>query len=276
MNVLSKFNLSDDIAVITGGAGLLGLQHCEALLEAGATVIILDVDEKALAKSKNIFSNKYGGRFYSLHADITKEDQIISAKEKIYKEFNAYPSILINNAAIDAKYETDSKINKTRLEDFDLNQWNIEISVGLSGAFLCSKHFGVEMSKNNKGVILNISSDLGLIAPSQFLYQDKDLPKEKQSVKPVTYSVIKHGLIGLTRYISTYWAKEGVRCNALAPGGAYNDHDKSFENKLSELVPMGRMAKTDEYKATVLFMCSDASSYMNGAVVSVDGGRTAW
>tara|TARA_B100001564_G_C20668503_1_gene684922 strand:+ start:883 stop:1713 length:831 start_codon:yes stop_codon:yes gene_type:complete len=276
MNMLSKFNLSNDIALVTGGAGLLGLQHCEALLEAGARVIIMDINKKALAESSKIFSKKYSGKFLTMNIDITKENQIILAKEKIYKEYNSYPTILVNNAAIDPKYESDTHVNKTRLEDFDLEQWNIEISVGLSGAFLCCKHFGIEMSKNNKGVILNISSDLGLIAPSQFLYEDKQLSKEKQSVKPVTYSVIKHGLIGLTRYMSTYWAKDGVRCNALAPGGVYNDHNKDFENRLSDLIPMGRMAKIDEYKSTIIFMCSDASSYMNGSIISIDGGRSAW
>ncbi|MBS83211.1 MAG: oxidoreductase [Gammaproteobacteria bacterium] len=272
----SKFNLSNDIAVVTGGAGLLGLKHCEALLEAESKVIILDLDKKALAKAADLFTDKYNGKFLALDVDVTKEEQIILAKEKIYKKFNSYPTILINNAAIDAKYETDNIVNKTRLEEFDLEQWNIEISVGLSGAFLCCKHFGIEMSKKSRGVILNISSDLGLIAPSQFLYEDKQLSNENQSVKPITYSVIKHGLIGLTRYMSTYWAKNGVRCNALAPGGVYNEHDKDFVNKLSNLIPIGRMAKIDEYKSAIVFMCSDASSYMNGAVLVMDGGRTTW
>ncbi len=276
MNMSSKFNLSNDIAVVTGGAGLLGLKHCEALLEAESKVIILDLDKKALAKAADLFTDKYNGKFLALDVDVTKEEQIILAKEKIYKKFNSYPTILINNAAIDAKYETDNIVNKTRLEEFDLEQWNIEISVGLSGAFLCCKHFGIEMSKKSRGVILNISSDLGLIAPSQFLYEDKQLSNENQSVKPITYSVIKHGLIGLTRYMSTYWAKNGVRCNALAPGGVYNEHDKDFVNKLSNLIPIGRMAKIDEYKSAIVFMCSDASSYMNGAVLVMDGGRTTW
>tara|TARA_B100000686_G_scaffold112977_1_gene120625 strand:- start:3968 stop:4798 length:831 start_codon:yes stop_codon:yes gene_type:complete len=276
MNISSKFNLSNDIAVVTGGAGLLGLKHCEALLEAESKVIIMDLDKKALAKAADIFTDKYNGQFLALDVDITKEKQIILAKEKIYKKFNSYPTILINNAAIDTKYETDNIVNKTRLEEFDLEQWNIEISVGLSGAFLCCKHFGIEMSKKSRGVILNISSDLGLIAPSQFLYEDKQLSNENQSVKPITYSVIKHGLIGLTRYMSTYWAKNGVRCNALAPGGVYNEHDKNFVNKLSNLIPIGRMARIDEYKSTIVFMCSDASSYMNGAVLVMDGGRTTW
>ena len=276
MNVLSKFDLSNNIALVTGGAGLLGLQHCEALLEAGSKVVVLDIDQDAIKKCEEIFSPKYTDRLYLIQTDITSEEEIISAKKSIYKKFNAFPSILVNNAAIDAKYENSNKINATRLEDFDLDQWNMEVSVGLSGAFLCSKHFGTEMAKAGKGVILNISSDLGLIAPSQFLYNDDKLPKERQTVKPVTYSVIKHGLIGLTRYISTYWSRDGVRCNAMAPGGVFNDHDEKFKDELSKLIPMGRMANIDEYKATIVYMCSDASSYMNGSIISIDGGRTGW
>ena len=276
MNVLSKFNLSNNVAVVTGGAGLLGLKHCEALLEVGAKVVVLDIDTKAADKYKSDNCSKYKNNLYILNVDITVEKQIIDAKEKIFKKFGTYPSILINNAAIDAKHGSYNKVNETRLENFDLEQWNTEISVGLSGAFLCSKHFGNEMAINSKGVILNISSDLGLIGPSQFLYAEKKLSKNMQTVKPVTYSVIKHGLIGLTRYLSTYWADRGVRCNAMAPGGVFNNHDKNFKKELSKLIPMGRMADIDEYKATIVYLCSEASSYMNGAIISIDGGRTSW
>ncbi len=276
MNVLSKFDLTKDLALVTGGSGLLGLQHCNALLEAGSRVVILDIDKNAAKKCEAAFSSKYKNKIYILNTNITKEKEIISAKAKIYKKFGQYPSILINNAAIDAKYECTNKTNKTRLEEFDLQQWNLEISVGLSAAFLCSKHFGIEMANSGKGVILNISSDLGIIAPSQFLYADDKLSKNMQSVKPVTYSVVKHGLIGLTRYISTYWPDKGVRCNAMAPGGVFNNHDGKFKRELSKLIPMGRMADLDEYKATIVYMCSDASSYMNGSIISIDGGRTSW
>ncbi len=276
MDTLSKFNLSDDLALVTGGAGLLGLKHCEALLEAGSKVIILDTNAEANEKFQSDNFSQYKSNILILNTDITNEKEVIEAKDKIFKEFNSFPTILINNAAIDPKYETDNKINKTRLEDFDLDQWNSEVSVGLSGAFLCSKHFGKEMADAGKGVILNISSDLGLIAPSQFLYSEKELPKDMQTVKPVTYSVIKHGIIGLTRYLSTYWSDRGVRCNCLAPGGIFNKHESEFKDKLSKLIPMGRMAHIDEYKATVIYMCSNASSYMNGAIISVDGGRTSW
>ena len=146
--------------------------------------------------------------------------------------------------------------------------------MGLTGAMLCSKIFGFEMAKNRKGVILNISSDLGIIAPDQRIYRKKGLPENEQPVKPITYSVIKHGLIGLTKYLATYWADKGVRCNALGPGGIYNNQPNEFVNKISNLIPIGRMADSDEYRSAIVFMVSDASSYMNGTNLVIDGGRT--
>jgi NAD(P)-dependent dehydrogenase (short-subunit alcohol dehydrogenase family) len=276
MNVMEKFSLKESLAIVTGGAGLLGKRHVEALVEAQADVIIFDVNEDALNASKEYFLKKYNHDVMTLKVNITNENEIISAKEKIFARFKKHPNILINNAAIDPKFEKNSPINKSRLENFDLGQWNLEISVGLSGAMLCSKIFGIEMAKNHKGVILNIASDLGVIAPNQELYKQNGLSNEEQNVKPVTYSVIKHGLIGLTKYIATYWADQGVRCNAFAPGGVFNNHPDEFVDKISALIPMKRMANIDEYKASILFLCSDASSYMNGATLNMDGGRSVW
>jgi NAD(P)-dependent dehydrogenase (short-subunit alcohol dehydrogenase family) len=158
-----------------------------------------------------------------------------------------------------------------------LDQWNNDINVGLTGAFLCSKYFGQKIADNeNGGSIINISSDLGLIAPDQNLYKDKDKSREEQNVKPVTYSVVKTGIIGLTRYLATYWPDHGVRCNALCPGGVENNQSDDFINRVSKKIPLGRMARSDEFQGTIIWMLSDASSYLNGAVISVDGGRTAW
>jgi len=276
MNVLDQYKLDGKLAVVTGGAGLLGIKHCEGLLEAGSSVIAIDIDGASLTSNLKILKNKYNENLVTYKCDISNEIEIINLKKKIYEEFNRFPCILINNAAIDSKQECAEKINPSRLENFNVDQWNSEISVGLTGSMLCVKHFGVEMAHQKKGVILNISSDLGIIAPNQTLYASKKTNDDSQNVKPVTYSVIKHGVIGLTRYISTYWAKNGVRCNALAPGGVHNGHSDEFTSKINNLIPLGRMADIDEYKATVVYMCSDASSYMNGAIISIDGGRTAW
>ena len=148
--------------------------------------------------------------------------------------------------------------------------WNKDIAVGLTGSFLCTKHFGNLISQNkNGGSIINISSDLGLIGPKQSLYS-------QNNVKPVSYSVVKSGIIGLTRYTATYWADKNVRCNALCPGGIENNQPEIFLRKINQEIPLGRLAKKNEYQGTIIWMLSDASNYLNGAIIPVDGGRTAW
>jgi len=183
---------------------------------------------------------------------------------------------LINNAAIDPKVSKSKKMVKSsRLEHFSEDEWDLQLAVGLKGAFLCSKVFGSAMAEDGKGgIIINISSDLSVFSPDQRIYRDDNLLEEEQAVKPVTYSVIKTGLIGLTKYLSTYWINQGVRSNALSPGGVFIDQDEGFVAKLSALIPMGRMAKIDEYHSAIQFLCSDASSYLNGQNIVMDGGRS--
>ncbi len=271
-----KFNLSNKVIIITGALGLLGKKHVEVVAENGGIPIIIDTNKKnVISLAKNI-SRKYNVSSMGLKVDITNEKQIINACRKITKKFNTING-LVNNAANNPKIEENKITNFSRLENFPLKIWEQDIAVGLTGAWLCSKHFGTEISKNkNGGSIVNISSDLGLIGPDQRIYLKKGLSKDKSPVKPVTYSVIKSGLIGLTRYLATYWADKEVRCNAICPGGVENGQSKDFINKVSSRIPMGRLAKADEYKGTLLWMLSDASSYLNGAIIPVDGGRTAW
>ena len=173
--------------------------------------------------------------------------------------------VLVNNAA--NNYGAGSSLSKTRLESFSDKIWDDDLKVGLKGAMLCTKIFGAEMNfQLSGGNIINISSDLGIISPDNRIYK-------KNSVKPVTYSVIKHGIIGLTKYTATYWPKK-IRCNALAFGGMENNQDKNFIKKIKELIPMGRMGRKNEYNNSLLFLASKASSYINGATIIVDGGRT--
>jgi NAD(P)-dependent dehydrogenase (short-subunit alcohol dehydrogenase family) len=186
--------------------------------------------------------------------------------------------ILVNNAAIDPKVKGNQGVVETsRLENFPREQWDLQIAVGLTGAFHCSQVFGTEMARRGQGgVILNIASDLSVLAPDQRLYRKQGLPADQQPVKPVTYSVIKAGLVGLTRYLATYWCDRGVRCNALSPGGVFNGQSEEFVQRLSSLIPLGRMATREEYRAALQFLSSDASLYMNGQNIVIDGGRSVW
>jgi len=273
-SVKQSFDLTDKVAVITGGAGLLGEKHAEAIAEFGGVPILLDIDGKVGIKKASRISNEYEVDCKFMLCDITDESQISSVRDSLSSKFG-HIDILINNAAIDPKVKKQSGENLSRLENFSIDQWNLELSVGLTGAMLCSKVFGYEMSKNGYGVILNISSDLGIIAPDQRLYLKDEIAENEQLVKPVTYSVIKHGLIGLTKYLATYWPGK-VRCNTLCPGGVYNGQTDDFVTDISNLIPLNRMATKDEYKAAVVFLISDASSYMTGANLIIDGGRSTW
>ncbi|MDQ7816754.1 MAG: SDR family oxidoreductase [Melioribacteraceae bacterium] len=272
--VLDMFSLKNKVAVITGGAGLLGKKHAEALAEFGCITILADIDEKKGQEAAEQIKNEFKVDSVFYKCDITKKEEIVSLKNFIISTFGRI-DILINNAAIDPKFDNSKSYTSfSRLEYFDVEQWNKELTVGLTGAFLCSQIFGFEMAINKGGVIINISSDLGIISPDQRLYRKEGLPESQQPVKPVTYSVIKHGLIGLTKYLATYWAEKGVRANTLCPAGVYTSQSGEFVKHISELIPMGRMAKIDEYKAAIVFLASDASSYMNGATVVIDGGRS--
>ena len=184
---------------------------------------------------------------------------------------------LVLNAAHNPKIEMTEQKDFSRLENFSLETWNQDIAVGLTGSYLCSKYYGQQISKNpNGGSIVTISSDLGLIAPDQGLYQREGISDDMQSVKPITYSIVKTGLIGLTRYLATYWIDKGVRSNAICPGGIENNQPEEFLNKISSRIPLARMAKQGEYQGILVWMLSDASSYLNGAVIPIDGGRAVW
>ena len=210
-----------------------------------------------------------------LQADITRREGVEAVRTAVLARFDRL-DILINNAANNPKMETPADLVKSRFENMPLEQWADDLAVGLTGAFLCSQVLGAEMARRRRGVIVNVASDLAVIAPDQRLYRREGLPDDQQPAKPVTYSVVKTGLLGLTRYLATYWAESGVRVNAISPGGVYNGQGEDFVARLSQLIPLGRMASRDEYQAAVVFLCCDASSYMTGANLVIDGGRTCW
>jgi NAD(P)-dependent dehydrogenase (short-subunit alcohol dehydrogenase family) len=249
MNILYP-DLKSKTIIITGGLGFLASQFTKAFEDNSSNVIILDVKN---SNKKNFF-----------RCDITKEDELKAISLIIKKKYKTI-DVLINNAA--NNYIAGSNSSKTKLENFSEKIWDTDLNVGLKGAMLCTKIFGTEMDQQaTGGNIINISSDLGIISPDNRIYK-------KDSVKPVTYSVVKHGIIGLTKYTATYWPKK-IRCNALAFGGMENNQNKDFIKNVKKLIPLGRMARKKEYNNAVLFLASKASSYINGATLVVDGGRT--
>lgn len=275
---LEKFDLTGKAALITGAAGLLGMEHAAALLESGATVVLTDIGEPALNSARSTLSQGFdSARILTRIMDVSRPTDIQEVAKQLGAE-GIRIDILVNNAAIDPKVNGDQGVLETsRLENFPLQQWDLQVAVGLTGAFLCSQVFGSTMAADGKGgVILNIASDLSVFSPDQRLYRKPGLAENLQPVKPVTYSVIKAGLVGLTRYLATYWAEQGVRSNALSPGGVFNGQGEEFVQRLSALIPLGRMAGRDEYRAAVQFLCSDASAYMNGQNIVMDGGRSVW
>lgn len=264
------------VMVITGGAGLLGRKHGEAVAESGGLPVLVDVAADRVAAAADAIRLAFGRPCLGLACDITDPAAVEALRDQVLERAGRIDG-LINNAANNPKMESPGDGRHfSRLEAFPVEIWNADIAVGLTGAFLCARVFGAVMAEAGGGVILNIASDLGVIAPDQRIYRQPGLPDAAQPVKPVTYSVVKAGLIGLTRYLATYWADRGVRANALLPGGVQAGQDEAFVARLTNLIPMGRMARPDEYKAAVAFLMSDASAYMNGALLSMDGGRTCW
>jgi NAD(P)-dependent dehydrogenase (short-subunit alcohol dehydrogenase family) len=270
------FRLDGKVIVITGATGLLGRKHAEAIVCYGGTPILLDLIKEEVDELAATLNEKYNGNSIGFAVDITNELAIEENVSQLIERFGKIDG-LVNNAANNPKVEENNEGNFSRLENFPVDIWNDDIRVGLTGSFLCAKHYGYQISKNSKGgSIVNISSDLGLIGPDQRLYSKDGFSENQQPVKPVTYSVVKTGLIGLTRYLSTYWADKNVRCNALCPGGVENGQSDLFLQNVSSRIPMKRLAHSDEYQGTLIWMLSDASSYLNGAIVPVEGGRTAW
>lgn len=267
------FDMTGRVAIITGGAGLLGYHHAAVLASAGAHTVLLDLanaDPRARAQQ---LTKDYGVQALGLNIDITCEASLEEARNRILEDFGRI-DVLINNAANNPKVEGANSQSWSRLENFPLEVWDADIRVGLTGAFLCSRIFGAEMVKRRSGVIVNVASDLAVIAPDQRLYRVDGLVEDKQPVKPVTYSVVKTALLGLTRYLATYWADKNIRVNAISPGGVFNGQSEVFLSRLAQLIPMGRMASRDEYQGAILFLCSDASSYMTGTNLVIDGGRS--
>ena len=259
---ISEFDMGHHIVLVTGAAGLLGEQHCIALLEAGATVIATDISKFALSELRDGYISDMTNkaiRFEPL--DVSDLSQVQELASRLRQE-NMMPTTLVNNAAVNSKVSRFGLLASGRLEEFDEETFLKELSVGLTGAVNCCQVFGEFMAKNNFGNIVNIASDLSVIAPNQSIYRSDSggCDSSHDRKKPISYSVIKHGLLGLTKYMATYYCDRNVRCNALSPGGVQTDQPDEFINKLEAPVPLGRMARPSEYKGAIKFLCSDASA----------------
>lgn len=255
------------VIVITGGLGFLGIQHAEAILEKNNIPVLIDIDSKNLSHAKKYLKKKFQHSIDFRKCDICKIKQVYNLKDSILRKYKRIDG-LINNAAINY---TSKDLSKKKIDNLNLQRWKKDLDVGLTGSMVCSMIFGDEMNKSKrKGVIINISSDLGIISPDQRLYKTKKF----KSIKPASYSAVKHGIIGLTKYFATYWPNKNIRVNALCPGGMRNNNDKYFLTKINKLIPLGRLANYGEYKGAINFLLSSDSSYMNGSSLVIDGGRT--
>jgi NAD(P)-dependent dehydrogenase (short-subunit alcohol dehydrogenase family) len=279
MHIKQLFDLSNRVAVITGGAGFLGKQHAAALAEAGCKVVLWDLEPNSLKAATEQLSAQYPDQIASHLADISDVESVKAAAESLAKTFGQL-DILVNNASMTvARGQDKFKRYFDPFETYPIDLWEMALKVNLTGTVHVTQNLYPLLKKRaGHASIINIASDVGVISPDHRIYQ----PNPEHDYKganfntPLSYSVSKASLIHMTKYWATYWAKEGIRVNAISPAGVANNQDPAFVRELVERIPMGRMAKPHEYKGAILFLASDASSFMTGGNLIIDGGRTAW
>jgi NAD(P)-dependent dehydrogenase (short-subunit alcohol dehydrogenase family) len=278
-DIFQKFNLTGKVAIITGGPGLLGQEFCRTLAEAGAAVVVADINAEGVnAVATQLIKSGYHA--LGVATDVTQPDSVQALVQETLSTFGRL-DILVNSAALDPKFDPEALAEMAKhgavsgaFENYPLESWKAALDVNLTGMFLCCQAAVAPMlAQGKKGSIINICSTYGLVAPDQRIYQRKG---KQTSYKPVYYSVTKAGVLGLTRYLSAYYAGTEIRVNALTPGGVFNNHDDVFLKAYTARTVMGRMANKDEMNGALIFLASDASSYMTGSNLVVDGGWTAW
>lgn len=264
-------------ALITGAAGLLGKYHCEALAEDNFNLIITDLSKTKLQKLKSKLLKKFKHlKIFSFVCDVTSTQEVKNLYRAL-KIQKIFVSCLINNAEKNPKMsEKKIKKSKNKIEDYDNERLLDEISVGIFGTFNCISIFGYQMSKKKTGVIINISSDLGIVAPDHRIYDKNESIEKVMNFKPISYTISKHAIGGISKYVSTYWAHKNVRCNTLVLGAVLNNQPKSLIDNVKKRIPLNRWAKKNEYKKAIQFLASSENSYMTGQTLIVDGGRTIW
>ena len=273
MSLIEKFSLEGKTALVTGGAGLLGQQFTRTLGEAGAKVVVADIDfDAAYAHVQSLREDNT--RAIAVRVNVTDPDSVSALIRHTLKEYKRI-DVLVNCAALDPKFDPHHLEGQwgNGFEDYPLAAWQASLDINLTGVFLTSQAAAREMVRQGSGVIINISSIYGLAGPDQRIYPEVG---GQQQYKPVDYPVTKAALLGLTRYLAAYYAGTQIRVNALTPGGIYNHHEEPFITNYSAKAILARMADVSEMNAALLFLASDASSYMTGANLIIDGGYTAW
>lgn len=267
---MNNYSLNGKVSIVTGALGLIGKELCKALANAGSYVVVCDLDEEKCSQfAKELNNNSMG-----CYLDVTDKNSIIECKNNIIEKYSKI-DVLVNNAAINDKFEDPkAAFEESKFENYPIELWEKSLKVNLTGIFLCCQIFGKEMVKAKKGSIINVASTYGIVAPDQDLYLDEE--GNQKFFKPPAYSVTKGGVISLTKFLASYWGKDGIRVNTLSPGGVENNQDEYFIKKYSDKTMLKRMAKEYDYNGAIVFLASDASSYMTGANLIIDGGWTAW
>jgi NAD(P)-dependent dehydrogenase (short-subunit alcohol dehydrogenase family) len=272
VTALSTFSLDGKVAVVTGGLGLLGRQHGLALADAGAHVVVADLDRPAADRFAGELTGRSGRRAHGCRVDITDPEAVASLCDEVQSTLGPI-DVLVNNAAIDDKFSAVVD-DLSAFECYPLERWKAMLDTNVTGTFLCCQIIGREMAERGSGSIINIASTYGLVAPDQALYRNAD--GSQAFFKGPAYSTTKGAVLALTRFLAAYWGNRGVRVNALSPGGVDNGQDPGFIARYSARTPLGRMATATDYQGALVFLASDASSYMTGANLVIDGGWTAW
>jgi NAD(P)-dependent dehydrogenase (short-subunit alcohol dehydrogenase family) len=270
VNHTELFSLEGRVAIVTGALGLLGKNHCRALAGAGASVVVTDVDD---ARCKG-FAAELGAKALGVGADITKRASVEALLQATLDRFGGV-DVLVNNAAINDMFESpQAGAELSKFENYPLELWQKSLDVNVTGTFLCCQVIGAEMARRGKGSIINIASTYGLVAPDQSIYKRPD--GSQGFYKSASYPATKGAVVMLTKFVATYWGEKGVRCNSISPGGVENHQDDFFVQNYAKKTPLGRMSKPTELAGALIFLSSDASSYVTGSNVVVDGGWTAW
>jgi NAD(P)-dependent dehydrogenase (short-subunit alcohol dehydrogenase family) len=271
---VNEFDLTGKVAIVTGSLGLLGREHLRALGAAGANLVVTDVSQAACDGFAIELAAVTGREVLAVAADVTNKDDVVALRDRVLERFGQI-DVIVNNAAIDDKVESpDTALEESKLENFPLEKWRRALDVNVTGVFLVSQVLGTEMARRGAGSVINVASTYGLVAPDQSLYRTPD--GEQRFYKGPAYPVTKGAVLQLTRYLASYWGPSGVRVNTICPGGVRNGQERWFEDAYARRTMLGRMADRTDYAGALVFLASDASSYVTGATFVIDGGFTAW